>query len=489
MIRCLSNAEMRRADAAEIKNTPSLTLMERAGRAIADEVFSHGNDVLVVCGSGNNGGDGYVAARYLRSYGANVVVWAVEPPKSADCAKNAARFAGEIVSSAPEGRFDVVADCLFGTGLSRQTEGRCAEAIEKINRMRAFVVSADIPSGLNGDNGLVMGSAVRADVTLAIAFIKQGCVLGDGLDLCGKIKVADIGIPSSEGRTIYEEEDVAPFFPPRRRNVHKGTFGKAVVMGGSMQYSGAALLSLSALLRTGVGYAELVTDEAVLPHYIGKFPEALLSPWKEDVGARAIAVGMGCGATRELYRRVCFLLSRFEGTLVIDADALNALSLYGTHVLRNKACRVIVTPHPKEFSRLSGLSPEEIQRDPVAVAEGFAREYGVVVVLKGAVSVVTDGERTALNVSGSPALAKGGSGDVLSGIVCGLASRLPPFESAVCGAYVLGKAGEEAAARLGEYAATASDVVAALPAVLRRLTEQANEQGKCEKGASRDQIV
>lgn len=474
-MKLLSNEEMRRADEAAMRALPPLTLMERAGRAIAEEAREYGSDFLVVCGSGNNGGDGYVAARYLKEWGFDVSVLAVFSPKSEDCRAMAALWQDGVLGRFPRRRYGVVIDCLFGTGLSRPLQGDAAEAVSFINRMGAFVLSADIPSGINGDNGMTMGTAVKADKTVAIAYAKRGCLMADGLDCCGKLVVKDIGIPSDEGIEVLE--DISPYFPPRKRNVHKGTFGRACLIAGSMAYSGAGLLALSALLKTGVGYAELNTGRDVLPHYIGKFPEAILSVMGEDrehlLGAKSVGIGCGLTVSPKVYEELCFLFERYEGTLVIDADGLNSLAKFGVQALKHKACKVVLTPHPKEFSRLSGKSLAEIVADPVGEARAFAKKYGVTVLLKGASSVITDGEKSYLNVAGSPALAKGGSGDVLTGLITGLCARLSPLEGAAVGAYLLGRAGERAEKKRGAYCATATDVLEEIPSCLHSAAEQA----------------
>lgn len=472
----VTNEEMRLADARTIEGgVPSLTLMERAGRAIAKIVAENGSGekIVVACGSGNNGGDGYVAARYLREWGFPVSVWAVGAPKSEDCKAVAALWKGETWEICPV-RKGVLVDCLFGTGLARPLEGKYLEAVRFINEGAFLVYAADIPSGLNGDNGQIMGEAVKADHTISIAYRKVGTLLADGIDRCGTVHVVDIGIETQEGYFVLYGGESIQFLPQRRRNVHKGTFGMATLVAGSLRYSGAALLGIGALRRMGAGYTRLVTDREVLPHYIGRYPDVLLSAWDEEiVRSKAVAIGSGMGVSEELYAHIRFLLERYEGTLVIDADGLNALALYGKDVLKEKKCAVVLTPHIKEFARLTGKSVSEILADPIGEAKGFASAYGVTLLLKSAVSVVTDGRQTALNATGNASLAKGGSGDVLTGIVCGLALTLSPYESALYGAYLLGLAAEEASARLGIYASTATDVVEALPAVLRRCTEEA----------------
>lgn len=351
----------------------------------------------------------------------------------------------------------------------------------------AKVVSADIPSGLNGDSGAA-ALCVRADLTVAVGELKRGLLLGNGADVCGKIVRRDIGIslPQPADAALWEGEDVASLFPPRKKNTNKGSFGRAVILAGSAAYSGAPLLSCAAALRGGCGYTQLAVPSGLFPHCVGKFPEAILTAAPSAGGALAfdeaflrtllkaesIAFGMGCGVSREVYRIARFLLSEYGGTLILDADALNSLAEYGVGALKGHAGGVLFTPHPKEFSRLCGKELSQVLGSGADLAKGFAAEYGVEVLLKGHVSSVTDGSFTVYTASGTPALAKGGSGDVLSGIAAAIAARgFSPLQAGAGASYLLGSAGSIAAARQGnEYSVTASDVVAALPAAIAQLS-------------------
>ncbi len=471
----LSNAEMRRADEYTINNgTPSAELMLRAGKAIAEEVITAANalgmrSVLVVCGTGNNGGDGYVCARILGENNFDVKVYAVESALSPDCAreKTAYKYAysNDIAGA-------IIVDCLFGTGLCRNISGKFAEIVSAINDSGAYVISADIPSGINGDNGLVLGCAVKANLTVAVQEYKFGHFLGDGIDYCGKIVKKNIGISCHENcyAKLYCPEDIAKFYPKRARNSHKGTYGTANLIVGSNKYIGAAALAAEAALKSGCGYVKLTSESAVKSALAARLPQVV---YTEDVdfSANAIAVGSGCGVSEKLYALIKNILSNYVGTLVIDADGLNALAKYGVEVLKNKNCAVTITPHLKEFSRISGLSTEQILLSPVDAAKNFSKEYNVTVLLKGAASVIARGDKVAINVRGNTALAKAGSGDMLTGYLCGtLARGLSPFDAAVCAAYTLGLAAEIAAQERTEYCATAKDVLKNLHFSVKRLT-------------------
>ena len=472
MQKFLSNEQMRAADAHTINNlkVPSGELMRRAGRALADEVEKvsslYGGNIVVVCGGGNNGGDGYVCAAELASRGLKVAVLDLSDGKySPDCAAARSAYKGAYTQSA-EG--DVVVDCIFGTGLCREVSEGYARVINEINSGSAYVVSADIPSGLNGDNGQILGTAVEADLTVAMGEYKLGHVLGDGPDCCGAVVRADIGIAAEGDYAFsYDDEEVAAFFPQRRRNTHKGSYGSACLIAGSSRYPGAAALCLSGALRSGCGYVKLSSSPEVTNALAAAYPQAiyLSSP---DYSSQAMAIGPGCGDAPQLYSAITAIIRSYRGKLIIDADGINSLAACGADVLAQKECGVILTPHAKEFARIAGTDVRDVLSDPVGHAAGFAKRYGVTVVLKGAGTVICDGVRTAINARGCSALAKAGSGDMLAGFMCGTVARgLAPFEGAVCAAYIMGAAAELAAADVTEYCATASDILQSIPRAIK----------------------
>ncbi len=500
MQKVLTCAQMRASDKYTIQTlgVAAQELMERAGSAIAEETEKllkerGGKSVLVVCGGGNNGGDGWCVARLLQERGYRVAVFPLTDKVSADCAIQRDKFSGEVCNRFPDEKFDVIIDAIFGTGFHGVPEGRFADAISRINASGSAVVSADIPSGLNGDDG-TYGTCVNADITVTIGERKVGLLIGDGADVCGKLICRDIGIASDSApfAGLCEEEDFADVFPPRKHNTNKGTFGKAVLLAGSAAYTGAPFLSAQAALRCGCGYTQLSVPEEVFTHYIGRQPEIILTPAPSEAGclcadesflrkltegAQAVAVGMGCGVSRGVYECVKFLLSEYKGTLVVDADGLNVLSAYGIDILREKSCRVILTPHPKEFSRMCGQPLETVLRKGPSLAKEFAAEYGAIVLLKSHANFVTNGKTCLFVTEGTPALAKGGSGDVLSGIVVSLAARgINALQSAACAAYLLGRAGRYAAEYPGnEYSVCASDAIKQLPRAISSLMRAGKE--------------
>ena len=476
MERILTTEQIRLADEYTIKTlgVPEEILVERAGKCVADEIKKRffGGRVLVCIGKGNNGADGQVVARELsKTHGFSVATINV---------------ANGILKLFDK-KYDIIVDCIFGTGLNREVDGKFKKAIDLINSSGAFVVSCDIPSGLNGDNGKVMGVAVKANLTIAIQELKLGHFLNDGPDYSGEIVAKDIGISIWGDNYVkrLNNASVSSFFSKRNKNVHKGNFGKTCILGGSENYTGSVILSTNALcaLKMGVGYVNLVVPKSLFNAYVGKVPEALLGHFDDseqtlvDINEidkllkyGCIAIGMGMGVNERVYQTIKYLLSNYEGKLLIDADGLNSLSKFGVNILKNKKCEVVLTPHIAEFSRLTGKSVQEILDDPITYAIEFANKYDVIVLLKNAVSVITDGVEVYLNTTGTPSMAKAGSGDVLSGITAGLLARSTESLLAVaCASYIFGKAGEDATSKQNEYTVIASDIVNSLPTVINTL--------------------
>ena len=498
----LTNAQMRAADKYTIEEVgePSLALMERAGIALADEAetIAPRGRIVCVCGGGNNGGDGFVCARQLLKRDRDVEAVFLPCKTSPECEINRSEFemlGGKIGNRLPEGKIALVVDCLFGTGFHGELDEKAAELVLEINALKARgvkILSADVPSGVNGENGFAARETVEADVTLCIGELKTGVFLNDGIDFSGTPKRADIGIflpHVDEYAQLVEREDVRKLLPKRKRNSHKGTYGKAAIVAGSDEYSGAAYLAVKAALRSGVGYTALFTPEAVLPHYLLKAPEALLEPLNEGgrvafneenfeklLSYDAIAYGMGMGLCEDAYLGVKYLLENYTGKLILDADALNALAKFGKAEMQTlfekKRCFVVMTPHIKEFSRISDLTVTEILSAGAAAAKPFAKAYGVTVLLKNAVTTVTDGEKVYLSIAGTAGQAKGGSGDALSGVIAGLcASGLSVTDGAIAGAYLAGTAAEFAAREYGEYSLLATDVIEKLGAAFLSLSK------------------
>lgn len=473
MERILTASQMQKADAFTINNlgVSQEELVLRAGQAVAEVIKKQfvGGRVLVCVGKGNNGKDGLVVSDILsKTHGFSVAVFDSEKP----CYELFDR------------QFDIIIDCLFGIGLNRQIEGKYKNVIDKINVSNSYKISCDIPSGINGNTGKVMGVAVKADLTIAIGELKVGHFLGDGIDYCGKLVCKDIGISVWEDKFIkrIDERDAKKCFIKPNRNVHKGNFGKTCIIGGSEDFSGSVILSSNSLsaLKSGVGYTYLCVPKKLFNAYVGKNPECILTTFDEDVEGSmqkvlccdSIAIGMGMGASELTYKIVCYLLLNYTGTLIIDADGLNSMAKYGIGVLKNKKCSVILTPHIGEFSRLVGKDKEFLSDNLINEAVEFANKYNVILAVKSAVSVVTDGNDVYFNTTGCSGMAKAGSGDVLSGLIAGVVARNScELESLLSAFYLFGKAGEKAQEKESEFTMTASQIIEQFASVIKDLQQ------------------
>lgn len=487
MIRVTSVKTMRQSDSATILGGVSgRELMARAGRGIYQS-YAWKGPVAIVCGSGNNAGDGYVLALELLSVGIECTLVLLFNRFSEDGAYyfGQCREAGvPVVAYTEDFSFDAyseIVDCIFGTGFSGEVVSPVREVIEKINGSGKAVICADINSGLNGDSG--NGAlCVKSDLTVSIGTYKTGHFLGDAKDSIKARCNLDIGIDvPDEGMGVCEASDFCDVLYQRKQNSHKGSYGYVCVMGGSREYSGAVKLAnmSAAALRAGCGVVQLAVPSAIADSVSPYLLESTLLPVPSKLDGHmkytpalldtllsrmaAIAVGMGWGTGSDHEKILAHLLSNGEIPLVIDADGLNTLSRLDKELLRKTRCAVTVTPHPKEFERLCGVSVAEILKDPIRYAKDFAKEYGVTVLLKGCTTVVTDGDCTYLIDRGCAGMGTAGSGDVLSGILAGLMGYAPANAKTVaCGAYIAGRAGELAEGLVNPISMVASDTVACI---------------------------
>ena len=483
----------------EALGVPGDLLMESAGRAVVEVVLAEragsAGPVLVVCGAGNNGGDGFVVARHLHLLGVAVHVLLIGERRKlrGDAAANAARLdklGVAIAARAPRiADAAVIVDALFGTGLDRAVTGAAAAAIRRINAARpsSRVVSVDLPSGLDTDTGQVYGVAVQADVTVTIGLPKLGLAQEPGRSLAGRVVVARVGIADaapgvSPGGELWTQIAAARALPARPAAGHKGSFGHALVVAGSRGKTGAAVLAAEGAARIGAGLVTIACPASLNEILEGKctemmtapvpdgaeggFATAALAPLLALAAERdAVALGPGVGRDADVQKLVREFALRCPGPLVIDADGLFPFANAALRALKVRKAATILTPHPGEAARLLGVTAAEINRDRVGAARRVAAEAGCVVILKGAATVISgpDG-RTAINPTGGPALGSGGTGDVLTGIVVGLvAQRVPAFEAAALGAWLHGFAGDRVTARRGRSGLLASEVAAELP--------------------------
>jgi ADP-dependent NAD(P)H-hydrate dehydratase / NAD(P)H-hydrate epimerase len=500
-MRIVTGNEMRQIDqAAEKKHgIPSIILMENAGIGVCnviEEYFAKLTDlkVLVVCGKGNNGGDGFVVARHLINNGAKVSVARLGKKKEikGDAKINLeileAGFlkAIEIKETSQLKKIvtgfnpDVIIDAIFGTGFSISPKGIYAKVISFINQLKSFVVAADISSGVNADDGSVQGEAVIADATVAMGFMKRGHILYPGRTHSGDIWVTDIGIPvnqiGNEGNDfLIDAEMVRHALPKRLAEGHKGTFGTALILAGSRGFSGAAALTSLAALRSGAGLVKLGVPEAIINPIEKKVTEAVKFSLpqtkaqtfafsgleliiKQLKSADVLAIGPGITTNPETQKLELAILKQVKIPVVIDADGINNLT---PATLKKIKAPKVLTPHPGELSRLIGKSPTEINVQRIEICRKYAREFDTVLVLKGAPTVISNPEgKVYVNPTGNNGLGSGGSGDVLTGIITGLiAQGSSLLNSAIAGVYLHGLAADLAVGEKTDYALIASDLL------------------------------
>lgn len=488
--------EMARADAAAIRaGTPAEVLMERAGASLARAVIAltggrYGRSVAVVCGRGNNGGDGFAAARLLARAGVGVRCLVIDDPDGSRGAAGAhlrrLRAEGVVIEPFDPARLegmDAVVDAVFGTGFRGPIDGRHAAVVEAINGCGARVVAADIPSGVDGLTGSVSGPAVRAETTIVMAAEKYGTAVSSGSVNAGRVVVVDIGIPVRDaGAWALEPADPSRVVPRRAADAHKRSDGAVAVLAGSQAMTGAALLTCRAAVRMGAGYTTLGTTEAVhvakacvLAEVLSEVvsdgdvlgPDALDRFGAVLARADAVALGPGMGAGEAQRGLVLSLLDGVALPLVIDADGLNVL-VDDTGALRRRSGPTVITPHPGELARLLHAGVEEVQSDRMASARRAADGLQCVVVLKGWRTIVAEPSGTVVvNTTGGPELATAGTGDVLTGAVAALlATGLGAFEAAWAAVYVHGLAGTLAGTGQAGHGVLAWDVAEALPRAL-----------------------
>ena len=486
---------------------PGVELMANAGTALARQIevrYGTQGAVVIVCGKGNNGGDGFVIARQLGRR-ARVLLLAsrdaivgdarfhldtlaeeggvvVEVPDEAAWARESHRLQGAAV----------VVDAVLGTGLRRAPVGLPAAAIRAISTCGAIVVAVDIPSGVPSDGETPEWGTVKADLTVSFASPKRGHVLPPSCDRCGVLEVVDIGIPESfterAGLGLVEAADVLAVFPSRDPEGHKGRFGHVLVIAGSVGKTGAAILAGTAALRSGAGLVTVATPEAALPLVAAGCPELMTEPLQCDghgdlgdaavarclelAGTRdAIVLGPGLGTRGSTPRFARAIAAECSRPLLVDADGLNALAgRRGIAAVVGREAKTVLTPHPGEAGRLLGVRTSGIQEKRLDSALELARTYNATVVLKGYRSVIArpDGF-AAVNPTGNPGMASAGTGDVLSGVVGALLARVDPWSASVAGTYLHGCAGDLGAAEWGQEGLMASDVCRAIPAALREL--------------------
>lgn len=526
----LDAASMKNVDSYSINTLgiPSVVLMERAALSVTEVIESKvkGNihtDIICVCGRGNNGADGLAVARQLYLKGYNVDVYIINSyasTKEFDIQLNIIKNLGiECINSPDFSKYGVIVDALFGNGLSRELAGEARIVVDTINKCSTsvrsqytqnsdnngnrLVVAVDIPSGISASTGVVMGSAVNADITVTFGFEKIGHILYPAASYCGKIIRKDIGFAQYPDMTrdifTYDYSDISDMLPLRKPDGNKGTFGKALVIAGSRFYGGAAVLSSRAAARIGAGLVRTLTHISNRTAVITGNMECIVDTYDTDeecgdfvkntetlvdkciCWADVVCIGPGLSMEESAVKLVRSVSAKKNIKKLYDADALNIIAQYKIELdgsnddvdyeAGGNSCNasykddmsdknVVVTPHIGEMSRLTGLDIAVIKNNPIDTARTYSREHNCVCVLKDARTIVSDGERVYINMSGNDGMATGGSGDVLSGIITGLmAQGLTTFEASALGVYIHGCAGDEAALSNGKYSMVAGDII------------------------------
>lgn len=498
-MKLLTPQQMKTIDETAINTLgiPGIVLMENAAiqTAFKASAMLEGQEepnITVVAGSGNNGGDALAVTRHLLSMGYAVSVFSLT---DLDALHGDAYTNGRILKNLGvnvpviSGQNDLerlkiacseshlVIDGIFGTGLNRPVEGILSDIIDIINGYSSKILSIDIPSGINGLTGKVMGNAVKADATVTFHLPKIGLVQYPGAAYVGELSVADIGIPyalseNMETSQLNEKDDIKRILPLRPADGHKGTFGKLLVFAGSESMTGAAYLSALSAYRTGSGYVRLVVPKPCINTLSILLPEAVFVGITEYGGTEfnvllkrlledsdAVLIGPGLSVSDEAFSLMKAVVEYCDKPMVIDADALNILSKERS-LLERLRCETVITPHPAEMSRLTQKSVSEIQENRISIAKNFADEFGLTVVLKGARTVIAANDgRTSINSTGNHGMATAGAGDVLAGIITSLIGQgLYPYDAAVAGVYLHGLAGDIAASDKGAAGVMASDI-------------------------------
>ncbi|MEO0160644.1 MAG: NAD(P)H-hydrate dehydratase [candidate division WOR-3 bacterium] len=517
-MRLVNNREMQEIDkwAQEFLKIPGTVLMENAGRGSVEvlrEYFElEGLNVLVVCGKGNNGGDGFVIARHLKNHGSSVriVLLGRGDELKGDALLNyqiarKAKFEIIEINSVQKLRkvfqnykYDCIIDAIFGTGFKGKPEGIFLEAIRLINNSDAFVFSVDIPSGINGDTGRFEESCVIADATAVMCLPKRGNILYPGRAFCGDLYLVDIGVPyeliDNGFPQIVEFDDIHDILPFRDPAGNKGTFGQVLIIAGARGFSGAAAMASISCLRMGAGLVRLAAPEGIMDSLEAKLLEVVKVPLKqtneETISIKAIdtivslldktdvvIIGPGLTTNKETAEFVTNLLPQLKIPTIIDADALNIIS-QDVKIFKKIKTDFILTPHPGELSRLTGLPIPRINEERIDLALKCAKEFGGILILKGAPTVIAspDGELY-VNPTGNSGMATAGSGDVLVGMIGGLvAQNLSLLSAAIGGAFLHGLAGDLYVEEHDEYSLIAGDLIDYIPKCLNYVLNREYEK-------------
>lgn len=514
MIKIATAEQMQELDRKTIEtyHIPGIVLMENAGRKASEIILETFPDIIrkkvaIISGKGNNGGDGFVVARYFLNEGIKVKVYLLTDPKTlrGDAETNFkifSRMGGDIIPlpSSKEfqkvkkefEKFDILIDGIFGTGLDAEVRGYYREVIDYLNSLNKTIVAIDIPSGLCANTGKPLGAAIKATLTITFGLPKLGLLLYPGVDYVGILRVVDIGIP----KTLIDEEKIPNYLidkddikkwlsQPRSLNTHKGDYGHLLVIAGSVGKTGAAAMASEASLRVGAGLVTLAIPKSLNPIMEIKLTEVMTEPLPETQkqtlslraynqiiklceNKKAVIIGPGVGTFKETQSLLVKLIKTLEIPIIIDADGITALSTQPKiFPLSNRS--VILTPHPGEMARLINSTPKDVQEDRIGISRSFAQANQVYLVLKGFRTIIaTPKGEVYINPTGNPGMASGGTGDVLTGMIGGfICQGFDIITSLQLAVYLHGLAGDEVAKELGEKSLVATDLIKKIPTLLK----------------------
>ena len=493
-------AQMKAADQYTIQKlgVPSLELMEHAAQACVQVLEDEKVDlshVCVVCGSGNNGGDGFAIARILQNNRYSVETFCVGNPdhyteETQEQMHRLQECGGKIIYGMPqEDSYSVVIDAVFGVGLSRKVEGRYRQVIEQMNRMRGTKFAVDIPSGLSATTGCILGCAFKADYTVTFQLKKIGLELSQGRTMAGRVIVPDIGISTD---SICEDQEIVrtagkdiyrKMLPDRPEDSNKGTYGRLLVIAGSKGMAGAAYLNAHAAYMTGAGLVRIYTSSDNREILQTLLPEAIITTYEEYnkeellsllTWADSVCIGSGLGMSRLSEKILKTVIEYVKVPCLIDADGLNLLAENNNYLNQMAERRFVITPHMKEMSRLTGTPVEELKADRIQILKDFISRYRITCVLKDSRTLIASEEKgIRMNLTGNSAMAKAGSGDVLAGVISGwMVQGKEAEDAAELGTYIHGLSGDLAKFEKGVYSVMARDLIEYISKALMKLEEE-----------------
>ena len=493
-------AQMKAADQYTIQKlgVPSLELMEHAAQACVQVLEDEKVDlshVCVVCGSGNNGGDGFAIARILQNNRYSVETFCVGNPEhyteeTQEQMHRLQECGGKITYGMPqEDSYSVIIDAVFGVGLSRKVEGRYRQVIEQMNRMRGIKFAVDIPSGLSATTGCILGCAFKADYTVTFQLKKIGLELSQGRTMAGRVIVPDIGISTD---SICEDQEIVrtagkdiyrKMLPDRPEDSNKGTYGRLLVIAGSKGMAGAAYLNAHAAYMTGAGLVRIYTSSDNREILQTLLPEAIITTYEEYnkeellsllTWADSVCIGSGLGMSRLSEKILKTVIEYVKVPCLIDADGLNLLAENNNYLNQMAERRFVITPHMKEMSRLTGTPVEELKADRIQILKDFISRYRITCVLKDSRTLIASEEKgIRMNLTGNSAMAKAGSGDVLAGVISGwMVQEKEAEDAAELGTYIHGLSGDLAKFEKGVYSVMARDLIEYISKALMKLEEE-----------------